>query len=59
MQQALEMLPMGDDAARVINAAQVIEHVAIGPDLQVIQNPGYNRDRGTARFAGARLHVEF
>ena len=40
-------------------SAQVIEHVALGPDLQVIQNPGYNRDRGTARFAGARLHVEF
>jgi high affinity Mn2+ porin len=37
----------------------VIKHLTISPDLQFIRNPGYNRDRGPARFAGLRAHVEF
>jgi len=28
-------------------------------DLQMIDNPGYNRDRGPAFFAGLRGHFEF
>jgi hypothetical protein len=28
-------------------------------DLQHIRNPGYNADRGPARFVGVRTHVEF
>jgi high affinity Mn2+ porin len=36
-----------------------IPHLTISPDLQFIRNPGYNRDRGPARFAGLRAHVEF
>jgi carbohydrate-selective porin OprB len=28
-------------------------------DLQYIQNPGYNRDRGPVTVASLRLHVEF
>ena len=37
----------------------VINHLTIGPDLQFIRNPGYNRDRGPARYAGLRAHIEF
>ena len=34
-------------------------HVTFSPDLQWIRNPGYNRDRGPATFAGVRAHLEF
>lgn len=47
---------------RIIEAyysAAVVEHLAIGPDFQLIHNPGYNHDRGPARFLGMRAHVEF
>ena len=33
--------------------------VQLSPDFQLIQNPGYNQDRGPARFWGIRLHVEY
>lgn len=36
----------------------VVNHLTIGPDLQLVHNPGYNRDRGPARFVGMRMHVE-
>ena len=31
----------------------------VGPDFQYIRNPGYNRDRGPARFWALRLHLEY
>lgn len=31
----------------------------IGPDFQLIRNPGYNRDRGPVRFWSIRLHVQY
>jgi len=31
----------------------------LSPDLQLIRNPGYNRDRGPVRFLTLRLHVEY
>jgi high affinity Mn2+ porin len=33
--------------------------VQLSPDFQYIRNPGYNHDRGPARFWGIRLHVEY
>jgi carbohydrate-selective porin OprB len=33
--------------------------VQLSPDFQLIRNPGYNQDRGPARFWGIRLHVEY
>lgn len=30
-----------------------------GPDVQHINNPGYNRDRGPVLVAGSRFHLEF
>jgi high affinity Mn2+ porin len=29
------------------------------PDLQYMQNPGYNRDRGPVRFYALRVHLEY
>jgi carbohydrate-selective porin OprB len=31
----------------------------LSPDFQLIRNPGYNEDRGPARFWGIRLHLEY
>jgi hypothetical protein len=28
-------------------------------DIQLIHNPGYNRDRGPARVVGLRIHLEY
>ncbi|RDI98335.1 carbohydrate porin [Dyella solisilvae] len=36
-----------------------IAHLTLSPDLQLIHNPGYNRDRGPARFVALRAHLEF
>ena len=33
--------------------------VYLGPDVQHINNPGYNRDRGPIFVGGVRLHLEF
>lgn len=35
------------------------KYVQLGPDLQFIANPGYNRDRGPARIYGLRLHLQY
>jgi len=39
--------------------AHVWRGIFIGPDLQHVNNPGYNRDRGPVWFPGFRFHVEF
>jgi hypothetical protein len=31
----------------------------LSPDFQLIRRPGYNEDRGPARFWGIRLHLEY
>jgi hypothetical protein len=33
--------------------------LTLGADLQLIQNPGYNRDRGPVPIVAIRLHAEF
>jgi high affinity Mn2+ porin len=33
--------------------------IYVGPDLQHVNNPGYNRDRGPVFVGGFRAHVEF
>ncbi|GAC1657402.1 MAG: hypothetical protein NVS4B3_23880 [Gemmatimonadaceae bacterium] len=38
---------------------QVTEFVQASPDLQVVRNPGYNRDRGTATIVGFRVNVRY
>ncbi len=39
-------------------ATEAIKHVTLSPDFQFIRNPGYNSDRGPAKFLGLRLHIE-
>lgn len=43
----------------VFYSFQPVKHLWISPDFQYIQNPGYNRDRGPAKFYGMRFHTEF
>lgn len=38
---------------------QPIAHLWLSPDFQIVHNPGYNRDRGPAKFVGLRLHLEY
>jgi high affinity Mn2+ porin len=33
--------------------------VQLSPDFQFIRNPGFNAERGPARFWGIRLHLEY
>jgi carbohydrate-selective porin OprB len=39
--------------------AHVWRGLSAGPDLQHINNPGYNRDRGPVLVPGMRVHLEF
>jgi hypothetical protein len=34
------------------------EHLTLSPDVQWVRHPGYNRDRGPAKFVALRAHVE-
>ena len=38
---------------------QAGRYIQISPDLQLMENPGYNRDRGPARVYGLRLHLQY
>jgi carbohydrate-selective porin OprB len=38
---------------------QISKPASVSLDLQYIQNPGYNRDRGPATLLAARLHYAF
>jgi len=38
---------------------QAVKYLSISPDFQYIRNPGYNADRGPAKFYGIRFHGEF
>nr|WP_237717113.1 carbohydrate porin [Cupriavidus basilensis] len=58
---------LGDGALRygpeqiveVFYSFQPVKYLSISPDFQYIRNPGYNRDRGPAKFYGVRFHAEF
>jgi len=43
----------------VFYSFQPVKGITLSPDFQLIQNPGYNRDRGPAKFFGIRAHAEF
>ena len=38
---------------------QLVPHISLSPDFQFIRNPGYNADRGAARFVSLRLHLDY
>jgi carbohydrate-selective porin OprB len=39
--------------------AHVWRGLFVGPDLQYVSNPGYNRDRGPVVVLGFRVHLEY
>jgi carbohydrate-selective porin OprB len=39
--------------------AQLTPYVQVGPDVQYVRNPGYNRDRGPATILGFRVNVRY
>lgn len=48
-----------EQIVEVFYSFQPVKYLSISPDFQYIRNPGYNRDRGPAKFYGVRLHAEF
>jgi carbohydrate-selective porin OprB len=48
-----------EDIVESFYTAQITRGVTFGPDVQFINNPGYNHDRGPVFVAGFRLHLEF
>ncbi|RDK11692.1 carbohydrate porin [Cupriavidus lacunae] len=58
---------LGDGALRygpeqvleIYYSFQPVKYLSISPDFQYVRNPGYNRDRGPAKFYGVRFHGEF
>lgn len=48
-----------EQIAEAYYAFQPVPRVTLSPDFQFIRNPGYNRDRGPARFLGVRAHIEY
>jgi hypothetical protein len=38
---------------------QLGDYVQVGPDIQLIRHPGYNRDRGTATLIAVRLNLRY
>ncbi|HEX7369917.1 MAG TPA: carbohydrate porin [Rhodanobacteraceae bacterium] len=48
-----------EEIAEAYYAFQPFPHMTLSPDFQFIRNPGYNRDRGPARFIGLRAHLEY
>ncbi|SRR5579883_88985 len=45
--------------AEVYYAFQPFAHFTLSPDFQFIRNPGFNRDRGPAKFIALRAHLEY
>jgi hypothetical protein len=48
-----------EQAFEVYYRIQLHQYLAISPDFQVIQNPGYNRDRGPAEVYGLRVRLSY
>lgn len=48
-----------EQIAEAYYAFQPVAHITLSPDFQYIRNPGYNADRGPAKFAGLRAHLEW
>ena len=38
---------------------KVADHIFVTGDVQYVQNPAYNRDRGPVLIGGVRVHIEF
>jgi high affinity Mn2+ porin len=47
-----------EQIAEIYYAAKLNQYLTLSPDFQFVRNPGYNADRGPAKFFGLRGHVE-
>lgn len=45
--------------AEAYYAWQPYHHLTLGPDIQYVVNPAYNRDRGPVTIIGGRVHLDF
>jgi hypothetical protein len=45
--------------AEIYYKIHLTKHLEVSPDIQYIQNPGYNQDRGPAAVFGLRIHAFF
>ncbi len=48
----------GENVFEMYYRMRLIAHVDLSPDFEFVRHPGYNRDRGPARFVGLRAHFE-
>jgi len=48
-----------EEIAEAYYAFQPFAHFTLSADFQFIRNPGYNRDRGPAKFIALRAHLEY
>ncbi len=48
-----------EQALELYYRVQLGPYIQVSPDFQLIQNPGYNRDRGPAEVYGLRAHLSF
>jgi carbohydrate-selective porin OprB len=47
-----------EQIVEVYYSAKLNKYLTLSPDFQFVRNPGYNADRGPAKFLGLRAHVE-
>jgi hypothetical protein len=47
-----------ENIAEIYYALNVNKYITLSPDFQFARHPGYNADRGPARFYGLRVHAE-
>jgi high affinity Mn2+ porin len=48
-----------EDIVEAYYLFKVVEHVFVTPDIQFIDHPAYNSDRGPVVVGGIRVHIEF
>jgi carbohydrate-selective porin OprB len=47
-----------EQITEIYYAAKLNKFITLSPDFQFVRNPGYNADRGPARFYGLRAHID-
>ncbi len=48
-----------EQTMEIYYSIQISKYIALSPDFQFIQNPGYNMDRGPVEVYGVRLHLVY
>ena len=48
-----------EDVLEAYYLFKVADHVFVTPEIQLVDHPAYNSDRGPVVIGGVRVHVEF